>query len=65
MKHLFTPLFEVIVELDYINNEKSVQTSSKSDLTVRFKSPKLVATLFDSVFAGVSELGLTSSSGSC
>ena len=54
-----------MVELACANNEKFVQTSSKSDLTVSFKDRKLVATLFDSVFAGVSELGLTSSSGSC
>ena len=53
------------MELGCANNEKSVQTSSKSDLTVGFKDHKLVATLFDSVFAGVSELDLTSSSGSC
>lgn len=53
------------MELDYANNEKYVKTSSKSDLTVDFMDRKLVATLFDSVFAGVSELGLTSSSGSC
>lgn len=53
------------MELAWTNNEKSVQNYSKSDLTVGFKDRKLVATLFDSVFAGVSELGLTSSSGSC
>lgn len=52
------------MELNCANNEKSVQTSSKSDLTVSFEDRKLVATLFDSVFAGVSELGLTGSSGS-
>lgn len=53
------------MELGYTNNEKYVKTFSKSDLTICFKDRTLVATLFDSVFAGVSELGLTSSSGSC